>query len=149
MLAVAGIAVLAGCAAPSDPQVTFYSHGKSVEVDPVGYCDPTGSRCTPPPKTPAGDLTVPAQAPLQISVPSQVSSAPWQVSFLYRGANGEQVGDRTPVFAPNQRYAYTLRPPQGARLEHVEVQVYAAVLSPGDEGGVVFPIIGDWVLDAH
>jgi hypothetical protein len=148
LLAVAGIA-LAGCSAQGDPQVAFYSHGKSIEVDPTGYCDPTGAHCASPSKDATGELAIPPRSPVQISVPQQVFSAPWQVSFLYRGPNGEQIGDRTPVFPPNQQYAYTLRPPQGMQLEHVEVQEYSGLLAMNPDGSLVFPIVGDWVLDAR
>jgi hypothetical protein len=146
LLAIAGIA-LAGCSAPAEPQVTFFSHGQSVEVDAARYCDPTGADCAPPTTNPVGRLPVPPGSPLQISVPQQVAAAPWQVAFVYRGVNGEEVGGKTPVFAPNKQYAYTLRlPPDGARFEHIEVQRFSAVLSAGDEGGVDFGIGGSWIL---
>lgn len=141
-------AALAGCSAPADPQVTFYSHGKSVEVAPARYCEPTGEGCSPPAPNPVGDLRVPEGAPLQISVPGDVSATPWQVVYIYRDGKGQEVGGRAPVFGPNERHSYTLRlPPDAARLEHVEVQQYSAVLSAAAEGGVDFGISGTWVLD--
>lgn len=141
-------AALAGCSAPADPQVTFYSHGSSAEVEPARYCDATGANCSKPPATPAGALHVPEGAPLQISVPGEVSSTPWQVAYVYRGKNGEELGGRGPVFTPDERHSYTLRvPPDGVRLEHVEVQQYSAVLTAGADGGVDFGISGSWVLD--
>ena len=149
MLAVAGIA-LAGCSAPSEPQVTFYSHGEAVAVDPARYCDANGENCAPPPADPVGELEVPADAPLQISVPEEVATTPWQVAFIYRNAQGEEFDGRSSVFAPNQRHSYTLRlPPDGKQLEHVEVQQFSAVLTPGPGGGVNFGIGGSWVLDAQ
>ncbi|KAA5824988.1 DUF2771 family protein [Saccharopolyspora hirsuta] len=148
LLAVAGVALATGCAAPSEPQVTFYSHGRSVEVAPAQHCDPTGEKCTASPGA-VGELRVPAGRPLQISVPGEVAETPWQVVFLYRGANGEELDGRSPVFAPNERHAYTLQlPPDGKQLEHVEVQQFSAVLTPGTDGGVDFGIGGSWVLDA-
>ncbi|MDA3648250.1 DUF2771 domain-containing protein [Saccharopolyspora indica] len=147
LLAVAGVALVAGCAAPSEPQVTFYSHGRSVEVAPAQYCDPTGETCATSPDA-VGDLRVPERAPLQISVPGKVSETPWQVVFLYRGTNGEELDGRSPVFAPDERHAYTLQlPPDGTRLEHVEVQQFSAVLTEGVDGGVDFGIGGTWVLN--
>ncbi|WP_243791493.1 DUF2771 family protein [Saccharopolyspora gloriosae] len=143
-----GIAALAGCSAPADPQVTFYSHGEAAEVAPARFCDANGEQCSPPPAEPVGRLTVPEKAPLQISVPGEVSGTPWQVAYIYRGANGEEIDGRTPVFTPDSRRTYTLRvPPDGTRLEHVEVQQYSAVLTAGDGGGVDFGISGTWVLD--
>lgn len=148
LLAVAGIALAAGCAAPSEPQVTFYSHGNAVTVDPAQYCDATGQNCAAPSKDPVGELRVPGRDPLQISVPGEVASTPWQVAFIYRGINGEQLDGRSEVFAPNERHAYTLLlPPDGAQLEHVEVQRFSAVLTPGTDGGVDFGIGGSWILN--
>ncbi|GAB3282995.1 DUF2771 family protein [Parasphingorhabdus pacifica] len=148
MLAVAGIAV-AGCSAPTEPQVTFYSHGNSVEVQPAQYCDASGEDCAPPPADPVGELEVPPDTPLQISVPQEVATTPWQVAFVYRTDTGEEINGRSEVFSPTQRHSYTLRlPPEGTQLEHVEVQQFSAVLTPGPEGGVNFGIGGSWVLDA-
>lgn len=141
-------AALAGCSAPVDPQVTFYAHGESAEVAPASYCDPTGERCSPPPADPVGKLHVPAGEPLQISVPGDVAATPWQVAYVYRGKDGKEIAGRGPVFTPDQRHSYTLRvPPDGTRLEHVEVQQYSAVLTAGADGGVDFGISGSWVLD--
>lgn len=149
LLAVAAIA-LAGCSTPTEPQVTFYSHGESVAVEPARYCDASGENCAPAPKDPVGELPVPEKAPLQISVPAEVASTPWQVAFIYRGANGEELDGRSPVFAPGERHAFTLHlPPDGTRLEHVEVQQFSALLMPGPEGGVDFAIGGSWILDTR
>ncbi|MEV5540813.1 DUF2771 family protein [Saccharopolyspora shandongensis] len=150
LLAVAGIALAAGCAAPSEPQVTFYSHGNSVTVNPAQYCDATGQNCVTPPENTVGDLRVPDRNPLQISVPGEVAAAPWQVVFIYRGLNGEQLDGRSQVFPPDSRHAYTLQvPPDGGRLEHVEVQKFSAVLTPGADGGVDFGIGGSWILNVQ
>lgn len=149
LLAVTGIA-LTGCSAPEQPEITFYSHGESVEVSPARYCGPTGAECSRPDPGAVGKLAVPDGAPLQISVSEKVASAPWQVAFIYRGRNGEEVDSRSAVFTPSQRYAYTLRlPKDGVRLEHVEVQQFSARLTPSAEGGVDFGIGGSWVLDVQ
>ena len=149
LLIGAGVA-LAGCSAPSEPQVTFYSHGTSVAVAPAQYCDATGQTCAPPPQDPTGELRVPEREPLQISVPGEVAKTPWQVAFIYRTAGGEEVGGKTGVFTPGDQYAYTLQlPPDGVALEHVEVQQFSALLTPGNEGGVDFVISGSWILDVR
>lgn len=150
LLAVAAITLAAGCGAPSDPQVTFYSHGNAVEVRPAQYCDPTGQECSKPPADPAGELRMTGREPLQISVPDEVASTPWQVAFVYRDLAGKEVESRVAVFPPNTRHAYTLHlPPDAKRIEHVEVQQYSAVLTQGSNGGVQFGIGGSWVLNIH
>ncbi|GAA2337730.1 DUF2771 family protein [Saccharopolyspora halophila] len=150
LLAVAAVTLAAGCGAPSDPEVTFYSHGNSVEVKPAQYCDPTGQDCSKPPADPAGELRMTGRDPLQISVPNEVASTPWQVAFIYRDIAGNEVESRSEVFPPDTRHAYTLHlPPDAARIEHVEVQQFSALLTAGPDGGVQFGIGGSWVLNVH
>ena len=148
LLASAGLA-LAGCSAQQDPpQVTFYSHGHSAEVGPAQYCGPSGTNCAPPPQDPTGHLAVPPGKPLQISVSKDLAKTPWQIAFIYRTPTGEERSSRTPVFPPNQTYAYTLKlPPDGAKLEHVEVQQYSGQLVETGDGGLAFGIGGTWLLD--
>nr|WP_228046250.1 DUF2771 family protein [Saccharopolyspora sp. HNM0983] len=149
-MAAAATLGLAGCSAPHEPQVTFYAHGDSVRLDPAQYCDATGQDCAEPPEDPVGELRVPPGEPVQISVPAEVSDTPWQVVFLYRTAEGEQLDSRSAVFAPGDRHAYTLHlPPDAEQLDHVEVQQFGAVLTPGVEGGVDFGISGSWLLDVR
>ncbi|MEY8040893.1 DUF2771 family protein [Saccharopolyspora cebuensis] len=149
LLAVGGVVLATGCAAPHEPQVTFYSHGNSTAVDPTLFCDPTGEECDTAEGS-FGRLRVPDHAPVQISVPAEVASTPWQVVFLYRDAAGRQLDGRSAVFAPDERHAYTLTMPKdGVQLEHVEVQRFSAVLTAGANGGVNFGIGGAWVLQTH
>lgn len=148
LLATAGITLVAGCGAPGKPEVTFYSHGESVAAAPTQFCEPQGGDCSSDPDA-NEQLRVPPNAPVQISVPQDVASTPWQVVFVYRTTDGTQEENRSSVFSPGERHAYTLRlPPDAAQLEHVEVQRYSAMLIPGAEGGVNFGIGGAWVLDA-
>jgi hypothetical protein len=150
-LVVAGVALAAGCSSgPASPQVTFYSHGQSTTAPAARYCDPTGTHCTQPPQNPVAQLPIPADSPIQISVPQQVYSAPWQVAFVYLGKNGKQLQGRTQVFAPNTQYAYTLRlPADGSRFEHVEVQIFSGVITADPRGGLNFGIGGSWLLNTR
>ncbi|MDR7301510.1 DUF2771 family protein [Haloactinomyces albus] len=150
---------MAGCSVPDQPRTTFYSHGESVRVAPIRYCNPQGRECSNPNPQAVEDLVVPSGAPLQISVPEEVSAAPWQVVFRYRTDDGSLAEGRSPVFTPGQQHAYTLRFPRneapqrgessGARLERVEVQRYSASLTLGPEGGVQFGIGGSWAVDVQ
>lgn len=149
MLAVAGIA-LTGCSTPSQPQVTFYSHGDTVRVSPVRYCNLMGEQCSKPRPDAVEGLAIPPSAPLQISVPEEVSKAPWQVVFRYRTAEGKVLEGRGPVFAPGRQHAYKLElPVPGAHLTHVEVQRYAASLTVGPEGDIRFGIGGSWAIEVQ
>ncbi len=149
LLAVAGIA-LTGCSpGESRPEVTFYSHGDTARVAPVLFCNELGKQCSRPDQGNVGELGVPTDAPVQISVPEELSSAPWQVVFRYRGPDGKQVEERSTVFDPGKRHAYTLRVPGGGQVEHIEVQRYSAPVTITPSGGILFSIGGTWVLDTH
>lgn len=144
LLACAGLLV-AGCAGPAQPQVTFYSHGVSVDASAARFCDPGGEHCAPPQPDAIRQLRVPAREPVQISVPSEVANTPWQIAFIYRTASGGEVRSRTPVFAPHKQFAYTLHlPPDGTHLDYVEVQQYSGTLIANPEGGVDFALAGSW-----
>ncbi|ASU77394.1 DUF2771 domain-containing protein [Actinopolyspora erythraea] len=138
---------LAGCAAPEKPSVTFYSHGESVRVSPVQYCERLARECQRPAPEAAGELPMPPEYPLQISVSEEIASTPWQVVFTYRGESGERLRGRSGVMGSEEaRHAYTLRLPEdGARLERVEVQRYGTV-SVNQTGQLQFVIGGTWVV---
>lgn len=92
----------------------------------------------------APHLAISPGTPLTIDVPQKVGDTPWVVVFSYVDAEGQEQGDRTPVFSPGKQYSYRLAPPAGAQLTRVEVQSLTA--APGKDGGVEFPAIGSWVL---
>lgn len=149
LLAIVGV-VLAGCSTQSRPHVTFYAHGDAIRVAPVIYCDPLGRDCSQPRPQAVETLAVPPSAPLQISVPEAVSTAPWQVVFRYRTSDGKKIEGRSHVFAPDKRHAFTLRiPDKGgpSQLLHVEVQRYAASLSLGRSGDLKFGIGASWAIN--
>jgi Protein of unknown function (DUF2771) len=142
LLVGAGVAVT-GCSAPPLPAVTFFADGHTASTGPARYCAPRQvERC--PLYDSGAVLTVPSNKPLQISVPSEVGSAPWQVTFTYRDANGKETAGRSEAIKPDDRMAYTLIVPSG-QLEHVEVQRYSPVLISSADG-VGFPIGATWVL---
>jgi Protein of unknown function (DUF2771) len=142
-LACAGAAV-AGCAAAPPPEVTFYSAGKAMRTGPAQYCDRQGDQCRSDPASGA-NLRVPPGKPLQISVPSEVGNAAWQVVFRYRAPSGERTEARSAVFGPGARLAYTLTlPGPGDQLETAEVQKFGGLAS-GPEG-LEYLIGATWVL---
>ncbi len=154
LLAAAGL-VLAGCGTPASgspesPEITFYAHGETIRVDAAQFCNAIGTECSPPNPDAIGDLRVPPGSPVQISVPSEVSSAPWQVAMMYRLPNGQEVADRSSVFTPDERRTYTARPPtDDAQFTRVEVQQYSGVLLPAEDGGIQFALAGTWVVTSQ
>ncbi|MFI9010411.1 DUF2771 family protein [Actinosynnema sp. NPDC053489] len=141
--------VLAGCAAaPSDPEVTFYADGRTVNVKPSQYCDLRSENCAVDPDA-VGVLRVRPGKPVQISVPGDLADSAWSVKFTYRNARGEpQEPLRSKLFTERDpRHAYTLvLPDEGDQLESVEVQQYGARIETSTTGAFDFVARGTWIL---
>lgn len=138
LVAAAAALVLTGCGIPTRPQVTFFAAGNTVMAKPYRYCDVRVTRCESHDDHQVA-LQVPPGEPVQISVPGQVTDAPWTVVIQYRDASGAQrPPKRVATFVPNQRYAYTVHPPApGAQLETVEVQEAGAAFAFTPQGKLV------------
>jgi hypothetical protein len=140
--------VLAGCAAPADPEVTFYADGEAINVKPSQYCDLRSENCDVDAEA-VGLLRVRPGKPVQISVPGDLADTAWSVKFTYRNARGEpQEPLRSKLFTERDpKYAYTLvLPNTDDQLESVEVQQYGARIEAGSAGAFDFVARGTWVL---
>lgn len=140
--------VLAGCGTSAPPTVTFDVAGSSLTAAPTQYCDNKLQNCRDDANARLS-APVPPGTPVRITVPEEVSGAPWQVAFAYLGKDGRTRTDgRSPVAAPNQRTDYTLTLPDPAdRLVTAQVQLFgpAPVADPGT-GELTFPVRATWVL---
>ncbi|MBP2340528.1 hypothetical protein JOF41_006706 [Saccharothrix coeruleofusca] len=148
VLTVLLLALAAGCAAPTDPEVTFYADGEAINVEPTQYCDLESENCEVDVEA-AGVLRVRPGKPVQISVPGELAESAWSVKFTYRNARGEQQEPlRSKLFTANEpRYAYTLvLPNPDDQLESVEVQQYGARIETSTTGAFDFVARGTWVL---
>ncbi|MHA6792511.1 DUF2771 family protein [Pseudonocardia bannensis] len=141
--------LLAGCGSDAPPQVTFAVGEQERSTGPTQYCDLQLTGCKDDAAAEVR-LPVPAGAPVQVTVPDEVSEAPWHVVFSYRGTDGQQVDGRSPVFAPNQQQDYALQLPGPAdQLITAQVQQFGPAPITNDRTGEVeFPIRGSWVLVA-
>ncbi|MBY8847527.1 DUF2771 family protein [Saccharothrix longispora] len=147
-LAVVPLLALAACAAPRNPEVTFYADGHAVDVGPSQYCDLQSENCDVDPNA-LGVLRVRPGKPVQISVPGELAETAWSVKFTYRdGAGVPQEPLRSKLFTSREpRFAYTLvLPDPEARLESVEVQQYGARIEASTTGAFDFVARGTWVL---
>ena len=143
--AVVGVLV-SGCGHAGPPQVTFFANGTAVATGPSEYCDTEVEHCVADPKAGVTLQVRPGQ-PVQISVPSEVGSAVWQVVFKYRNRAGAEIDDRSRVFPANDRLAYTLVLPEaGDQLTTAEVQRFSTVVTQQADGELGFPISASWVL---
>lgn len=141
------VAVVAGCAAGPPPQVTFRAGSASVTARPTQFCDLELQNCQGDTNAPV-QLVVPIGTSLAVMVPQEVSSAPWQVVFSYRSADGTETDGRSPVLAPDQHPDYTLVLPTATdRLLTAQVQQYGpAPRANAQTGGLDFLIRASWVL---
>jgi len=145
-LVLVGAGVLASaCSAPPLPQVTFFAVNATAVTGPSEYCDLQVNKCAADP-TAGATLVVPPNKPVQISVPTEIGNAAWQVTFKYK-QNGQEQEGRTAVFGSGERLAYTLELPGAAQLETAEVQRYAGVLTLDPNTGEPQFVVGaTWVL---
>jgi hypothetical protein len=144
------LALLAGCGgSDAPPEVTFTAGAASVVAKPTQFCDLQLKNCQSDANAPVR-LVVPAGAALRVTVPGEISSAPWQVVFTYRSANGGQTDGRSPVLAPDQHPDYTLQLPAATdTLVTAQVQQYGPPPQANAETGEIeFPIRASWVLNA-
>lgn len=146
LAAVAGLAVLSACSTPI-PDVTFFSSGHTVTAAPLQYCDATVKHCAPHAAPPVF-LTVAPGKPVQVSVPVEVASTPWQVAARFRDAKGQEYVSCSTVFGDGTRYAYTVAPPAGYQLVLIEVYSISGNISMTQTGQVIFQNSGVWSLVA-
>ncbi|MCO1656813.1 DUF2771 family protein [Pseudonocardia humida] len=134
------------CADAPPPQVTFAAGTASVTAAPTQYCDIDLSECAEP-GAPA-ELAVPGGTALQITVPDEVADAPWHVVFSYRDDTGQQVDERSRLFAPDTGSGYTLQlPTPTAQLLEAQVQQFgpAPQMDPQTQE-IQFPVRASWVV---
>ena len=148
LLVAGGLVALSSCSVP-DPVITFFSSGHTVTASPIQYCDVRDEHCTANGSA-AVSLTVAAGQPVQISVPQQVASTPWQVAARFRDANGTEYASCSRLFGVGQQYAYTVYAPHaGDRLLLIEIYQSSGTLAITPAGDVYTPVRGTWVLTAN
>ncbi|MEU4800955.1 DUF2771 family protein [Actinosynnema sp. NPDC023587] len=148
VLPILPLLVVAGCAMPQNPEVTFYADGKAVNVHPTQYCDVRSEDCQVDAQA-TGVLKIRPGKPVQISVPGDLAKSAWSVKFTYRNAQGDQQEPlRSKLFTERDpQYAYTLvLPNPDDQLESVEVQQYGSRIEAGTTGALDFVARGTWVL---
>jgi hypothetical protein len=150
LLALAALTALAGCGGSAAvPQVTFAAGSASIIARPTQFCDLQLQNCQSDANAPVR-LRVPAGTALKVTVPSEISSTPWQVVFTYRSTNGSQTDGRSPVLTPGQHPDYTLALPTPTdALVTAQVQEYGpAPQANAETGEIEFPIRASWILNA-
>lgn len=106
------------------PQISVYSSGHTERVGPYLYCNVVNlNDCAA--GGAQGTLAVGEAHPVQLSVPSAVSHAPWRLITAY----ADERDATTAVFRPDTRYAVTIPTvdPQRGRVVGVVVQLMTLV----------------------
>ncbi|MEV6274115.1 DUF2771 domain-containing protein [Nocardia sp. NPDC051832] len=144
------------------PELTAYAHGETVDVTPFAYCAVTMRDCRVLPRNAtdiAGTifenlpceaagcetgrtiaLPVPPGYPLQLSLPRQITDAPWRAQLVYATEDGRLVETvKSAKDYPENARALTIdsRPMPELRLVGVELQLLTLAR---DETGETFPI---------
>lgn len=110
------------------PQISAYSHGQLIRVGPYQYCTVLNLDDCETPRT-LGVLGVNRRDPVQLSVPSAISRAPWVLAQVY------QDGPVVTQFPPGARTAVTVTTvdPHRGRLQGIVVQLLTLVRMPDDD----------------
>ena len=128
VLAIAGTAVgvwrLHDAQGDRLPEISAYSHGHSVRVGPFQYCEVLNLDDCEEPRD-AGELAVTKNDPVQLSVPSAVSRAPWRLLRVYENP----IDTTVTYFAPKTTLAVTVPTvdPDRGRLTGLAVQLLTLV----------------------
>lgn len=111
------------------PEVSAYSRGTTVRVQPYLYCNVVDlNDCA---KTGAqGELAVATRYPVQLSLPSAISRAPWRLLRIY-----EDEREITTAYRPGTRQAVTIPTvdAQNGRIVGVVVQLLTLVRDQAGE----------------
>lgn len=110
------------------PRLAAYADGRTVSVPPYRYCPVQEPLCDSE-RGPTVDVAVREHHPLQLSVPSEVSDAPWLLASFYDA--GPALVEQDQWFDSGQApSAVTVAPidDQGRPLVGVEVRLPAGII---------------------
>jgi Protein of unknown function (DUF2771) len=112
------------------PEISAYSRGQAVRVGPYVYCNVVNLNDCQSPQN-QGQLSVTERYPVQLSVPTSIGRAPWQLLRVYE----DERNSTTTIFRPNTELAVTIPTvdPQRGRLTGVVVQLLTLVQDPNGE----------------
>lgn len=118
---------LARNSSPQRPQISVYSNGQLVRVQPYIYCKVLDLNDCQLTKT-QGELAVNSRNPIQLSVDSVIGRAPWRLLRVYQDSADTAVT----VFRPDTTLAVTIPTvdPQLGPLNGVVVQLLTLVVDP-------------------
>lgn len=116
------------------PQISAYSRGTTVRVDPYLYCNVVDlNDCVK--NAAQGELAVTERYPVQLSLPAAISRAPWRLLKVY----SDERDTTTTAYRPGKQLAVTVPTvdPQRGRLMGLVVQLLTLVQ---DQNGELFDL---------
>lgn len=120
---------LVDSAEPALPTITAFAHGSTEGVQPAQHCTLYLEDCV---ENPITELEVPAGYPLQLSLPGEITDAPWRMITVYGDTRTGQTYIDGMMFESGAKRAVTVPSDPSLQLLGVEIQLPSAVV---DEAG--------------
>ncbi len=116
---VAGLVLLIRQAPPHIPTVTAFSDGDAVTVEPYLYCPIDAPLC----ESQGVSAVVPVreEQPLQLSLPSEITSAPWILAAVYAG--DADIVETDTLYLPDEKLQVTVPAVDGDGRELLGVEI--------------------------
>ncbi|NIL76739.1 DUF2771 domain-containing protein [Rhodococcus sp. Eu-32] len=129
LVAFVGVLALLVRDAPSGrPSITAFADGRTIDVQPYLYCPVDQPLCG----SDGESVTLPVREgrPLQLSLPSEIASAPWILAAVYSDESGSDAVETDTLYLPDSTSAVTVPPvdDQGRALLGVEVRLPSGVI---------------------
>ncbi|WP_072805283.1 DUF2771 domain-containing protein [Rhodococcoides yunnanense] len=125
---VAVLALLIRDAPEHRPAVTAFADGRTIDVEPYLYCPVDEPLCD----SDGASATLPVREnqPLQLSLPAEISSAPWILAAVYAHPDGADAVETDTLYLPDTTLALTVPPldDAGRALLGVEVRLPSGVI---------------------
>lgn len=125
---VAVLAQLVSDAPAHRPTITAFADGKAVTVEPYLYCPVEAPLC----ENDGSSASVPVREgyPLQLSLPSEITSAPWILAAVYSDDAGADVVETDSLYLPDQKLSLTVPPvdADGRALLGVEIRLPSGII---------------------
>lgn len=124
---VAALVVLIRQAPAHLPTITAYADGRAVVVDPFLYCLVNAPLCESEGVTTV--LQVSEHSVLQLSLPSQITSAPWIAAAVYAG-EGSDIVETDTFYLPGKKLQLSVPPvdDDGRELLGVEIRLPSGII---------------------
>lgn len=123
------LALLVRDAEPHTPVITAFADGTAIEVAPYLYCPVDAPLCQSDGNSAALDVS--EGHPLQLSLPTEITGAPWIAAAVYADkADPNDIVETDTLYLPGQQLALTVPPldDDGRLLVGVEIRLPSGII---------------------